>query len=152
MLLVQMHLSSRGMKYALLVPNQERNHNGLSQLNMLGITCFTEFRRRLVQHGRLWKQVCNVELCHGKWEFEEKKTDVTEKLGVSKRYRLYYILIIYMYVQWGKNYLIPCWFLYTCPLTKKWSVYNFNGRFIWTVTDRTTTTKNIQKNAFLKKL
>ncbi len=36
--------------------------------------------------------------------------------------------------------------LYVCPLTKKWSVYNFNGRFIWTVRDRIT--KKIQKNAF----
>uniref|UniRef100_A0A8C2AXQ7 Centromere protein W n=1 Tax=Cyprinus carpio TaxID=7962 RepID=A0A8C2AXQ7_CYPCA len=31
----------------------KRSHDGLSKLNMLGITCFTEFRRRLVQHGRL---------------------------------------------------------------------------------------------------
>ncbi len=33
-------------------------------------------------------------------------------------------------------------------LTKKLSVYNFNGRFIWTVRDRITT--KIQKNAFQK--
>ncbi len=44
------------------------------------------------------------------------------------------------------NYLIPCWF---CPLTKKWAVYNFNCRFIWTVRDRTTA-KKIQKNALKK--
>ncbi len=29
----------------------------------------------------------------------------------------------------------PLLILYVCPLTKKWSVYNFNGRFIWTVRD-----------------
>ncbi len=39
--------------------------------------------------------------------------------------------------------------LYVCPLTKKWSVYNFNGRFIWTV--RQNNNKKIQKNAFQKK-
>ncbi len=40
----------------------------------------------------------------------------------------------------------PLLILYVCPLTKKWSVYNFNGRFIWTVRDRiTTTTKNPEK-------
>ncbi len=27
----------------------------------------------------------------------------------------------------------PLLILYVCPLTKKVSVYNFNGRFIWTV-------------------
>ncbi len=43
----------------------------------------------------------------------------------------------------------PLLILYVCPLTKKWSVYNFNGRVIWTVRDRTTTTK-IQTNAFQK--
>ncbi len=31
--------------------------------------------------------------------------------------------------------------LCVCPLTKKWSVYNFNGRCIWTVRDRITTNK-----------
>ncbi len=29
--------------------------------------------------------------------------------------------------------------LYFCSLIKKLSVYNFNGRFIWTVRDRITT-------------
>ncbi len=33
-------------------------------------------------------------------------------------------------------------------LTNKWSIYNFNGRFIWTVRDRIT--KKIQKNSFHK--
>ncbi len=32
----------------------------------------------------------------------------------------------------------PLLILYVCPLTKKWSVYNFNGRFIWTVRGRKT--------------
>ncbi len=36
-----------------------------------------------------------------------------------------------------------------CPLTKKWSVYNFNGRFIWTVRDRITTKKS-RKTHFKK--
>jgi hypothetical protein len=48
-------------------------------------------------------------------------------------------------VQWGEKVLDPLLILYVCPLTKKWSVYNYNGRFIWTVKDRITTTK-IQKN------
>ncbi len=45
----------------------------------------------------------------------------------------------------GKKKFDPLLILYFCPLTKKWSVYNFNGRFIWTVRDRITT-----KNAFQK--
>ncbi len=36
-------------------------------------------------------------------------------------------------------FFYPLLILYICPLTKKWSVYNFNGRFIWTVRDRITT-------------
>ncbi len=36
---------------------------------------------------------------------------------------------VYLLYSGGKKLLI----LYVCPLTKKWSVYNFNGRFIWTV-------------------
>ncbi len=38
----------------------------------------------------------------------------------------------------------PLLILYVCPLTKKWSVNHFNGRFIWTVRDRITT-KNPEK-------
>ncbi len=37
--------------------------------------------------------------------------------------------------------------LYVCPLTKKRSVYHFNGRFIWAVRDIITTTK-IRKRWF----
>ncbi len=78
----------------------------------------------------------------------KKKKCVTEKLGVSKWYWLYYILIIDMYlcmfVQWEKRF-DPLLILYVCPLTTKWSVYNFNGGFIWTVRDRITTTKNPEK-------
>ncbi len=45
-----------------------------------------------------------------------------------------------------KKIFDPLLILYVCPLTKKWSVYNFNGRFIWTGRDRiTTTTKNPEK-------
>ncbi len=56
---------------------------------------------------------------------------------------IYIYICIYVYSE-GKNHLIPRWF---CTLKKKWSVYNFNGRFIWTVRDRITIKKN-QKNAF----
>ncbi len=49
---------------------------------------------------------------------------------------------------WG-GLFDPLLILYVCPLTKKWSVYNFNGRFIWTVRDRITT-KKIKKTAFQK--
>ncbi len=41
--------------------------------------------------------------------------------------------------------------LYVCPLTKKLSVYHFNGRFIWTVRDIMTTKrsrKRIQKKSY----
>ncbi len=51
---------------------------------------------------------------------------------------------INVYIQWGKKLFHPLLILYVCPLTKKWSVYNFNGRFILTVGDRITT-KKIQK-------
>ncbi len=50
----------------------------------------------------------------------------------------------------GEKLFDPLLILYVCPLTKKWSVYNFNGRFIWTVRDRIAT-KKIQKNAFQKR-
>ncbi len=49
----------------------------------------------------------------------------------------------------GKTIFDPLLILYVCSLTKKWSVLNLNGRFIWTVRDKITTTK-IQKNAFKK--
>ncbi len=38
-----------------------------------------------------------------------------------------------------KTLFDPLLILYVCPLTKKWSIYNFNGRFTWTVRDRITT-------------
>ncbi len=56
-------------------------------------------------------------------------------------------------VKWstvGKKNIWSLLILYVCPLTKKWSVYNFNGRFIWTVRDRNN--KKIQKIAFSKNL
>ncbi len=40
--------------------------------------------------------------------------------------------------------------MYVCPLTKKWSVYHFNGRFIWTVRYRITTKES--RKAHLKKV
>ncbi len=43
--------------------------------------------------------------------------------------------------------------LYICPLTEiKWSDYNFNGRFIWTVRDKTTTKNKQIKKRLYKKL
>ncbi len=48
----------------------------------------------------------------------------------------------------GMFFFDPLLILYVCPLTKKLSVYNFNGRFIWTVRDRITTTK-IQNSSLL---
>ncbi len=45
----------------------------------------------------------------------------------------------------GKKKCDPLLILSVCPLTKKWSVNNFNGRFIWTLKD-----KKIQKKAFQK--
>ncbi len=56
-----------------------------------------------------------------------------------------HVMMLCSDLQWGKKII---WVF--CPLTKKWSVYNFNGRFIWTVRDRITTTTKIQKNAFQK--
>ncbi len=41
----------------------------------------------------------------------------------------------------GEFFFDPLLILYVCPLKKKWSVYNFNGRFISTVRDRITTKK-----------
>ncbi len=52
-------------------------------------------------------------------------------------------------IQCGKKLFDPLLILYVCPLTKKWSVYNFNGWFIWTLRDRITT-KKIQKTHFKK--
>ncbi len=42
------------------------------------------------------------------------------------------------HIQWGKNIFDPLLILYVCPLTKKLSVCNFNGRFILKETDRIT--------------
>ncbi len=53
-------------------------------------------------------------------------------------------------LQWGKKLFDPLLILYVCRLTKKWSVYNFNGSFIWTVRDRITTTKKSIKTHFKK--
>ncbi len=47
-----------------------------------------------------------------------------------------------------KKYIYPLLILYVCPLTKKLSVYNFNGRFIRTVRDRIT--KNKSRKTHLK--
>ncbi len=44
----------------------------------------------------------------------------------------------------------PLLILYVCPLTKKWSVYNFNGRYSWTVRDRITKKKS--RKTHLKKV
>ncbi len=44
-----------------------------------------------------------------------------------------------IFIEWGKILFDPLLILYVCPLTKKLSVYLFNGRFIWTVRDRITT-------------
>ncbi len=49
----------------------------------------------------------------------------------------------------GKKIFDPLLILYVFPLTNKWSAYNFNGRFIWTVRDRTTTKKS-RKTHFKK--
>ncbi len=40
----------------------------------------------------------------------------------------------------GGKLFDPLLILYVCSLTKKLSVYNFNGRFIWTVRNRIITT------------
>ncbi len=53
----------------------------------------------------------------------------------------------YIGVAAGKKWFDPLLILYVCPLTKKWSVYNFNGRFI---SERQNNNKNIQKNKFQK--
>ncbi len=45
----------------------------------------------------------------------------------------------------GKKLFDPLLILYVCPLTKKLSVYHFNGRFIWTVRDRITKQKKSRK-------
>ncbi len=51
----------------------------------------------------------------------------------------------------GGNVFDPLLILYVCPLTKKLSVYNFNGRFIWKVRDRITTKKS-RKTHFVEKV
>ncbi len=48
------------------------------------------------------------------------------------------------YIQWGKKNIWSPADLYVCPLTKKLSIYNLNGRFILTARDRITT-KNPEK-------
>ncbi len=53
------------------------------------------------------------------------------------------------HVHWGKTLFDPLLIFYVCPLTKKLSFYNFNGRFIWTVRDRITTQKS-RKTHFKK--
>ena len=71
---------------------------------------------------------------------------------VSEHFVLFFMEILetpFSMIQWGKKVFDPLLILYVCPLTNKWSVYNFNGRFIWTVRDRITN-KKIQKNTCQK--
>ncbi len=55
----------------------------------------------------------------------------------------YIYIYIYIYIYSGGKIFDPLLILYVCSLTNKWSVYNFNGRFIWTVRDKITTKKSI---------
>ncbi len=69
---------------------------------------------------------------------------------IEKSAPIYHIGSFKFYVQWGKKSFDPLLILYVCPLTKRWSVYNFNGRFIWTVRNRITTRKS--RKMHLKKV
>ncbi len=48
-------------------------------------------------------------------------------------------------IQWEKNVFDPLLILYVCPLTKKWSVYNCNGRFIFNSERQNNNKKNPEK-------
>ncbi len=75
------------------------------------------------------------------WMNEWMDKCMNECMNESVQYIVYHTL--------GKK-KYPLLILYVCPLTKKWSVYHFNDRFIWTVRDRITTKKS-RKIAFKKK-
>ncbi len=64
---------------------------------------------------------------------------------------VYIYIYIHTYMQWGETFFDPLLILYVCPVTKKLSVYNFNGRFIWTVRQNNNNNKKNQKNAFQKR-
>ncbi len=62
---------------------------------------------------------------------------------------IYIYIYIYIYTHSGEKTFDPLLILYVCPLKNKWSVYNFNCWFIWTVRDRiTTTTKKSKKKKY----
>ncbi len=70
--------------------------------------------------------------------FKNWMQDLTLKLKLKfKEINLIHLIIIACTA--GGKLFDPLLILYVYPLTKKWSVYNFNGRFIWTVRDRITT-------------
>ncbi len=111
-------------------------------------------------------QLCMCNQCNGWWETQSSvmcgvRVNMMERqplLAVGQKTtnrirdtHIYIYIYIYIYINTvGGKLFDPLLILYVCPLTKKWSVYNFNGRFIWTVRDRITKKKKIQKNAFQK--
>lgn len=66
-------------------------------------------------------------------------TEVTEQVSESR----FKVLLVAISTVREKVIWAPADFFF--PLKKKWSVYNFNSKFIWTVTDRTITEKNPEK-------
>ncbi len=66
-------------------------------------------------------------------------------LRLCWQWEIMYIIYLKNTVEKNKQ-IVPLLILYVCPLTKKWSVYYFNGRFIWTVRNRI----KDKKNAFQK--
>ncbi len=96
-----------------------------------------------IQHGLIslpshsfssWTQVCDC-IIRGKCNFFS--ISISKACNQTRTYTV-----------GEKKKFDPLLILYVCPLTKKWSVYHFNGRFIWTVRDRITT--KMRKNAFKK--
>ncbi len=88
------------------------------------LICVLKINKKVLRFGTTWAWVINDRILIFGWT--NLLTAVshvgTQKSGLKKIFD-------------------PLLILYVCPLTKKWSVYNFNGRFIWTVRDRITTKK-----------
>ncbi len=100
--------------------------------------------------SRFWQRVFQCVLGgHVVWFFDEPLQKLTNHL-FSECTSVSYPVMMLVYAYSGKKIFDPLLILFVCPLTKKWSVISFNGRFIWTVRDRKQHTKKSRKTHLKK--
>ncbi len=70
------------------------------------------------------------------WAWLQKHKLVLSIITLTFTLNTAWVWLFHHNIPWGKKYLIWKLILYICPLTKKLSVYHFNGRFLWTVREK----------------